>query len=106
MLLQIKNLNKITHKGEQYNWVKCFEFDYHYTFHIDGYFTGNEYYIQLERDKVNGGYKLELTNTKYIKDSRSKTIITEEDIRDMNKFIQIVEDIIGTVVDEEKWANI
>lgn len=106
MKLEIKNLNKIIHKSTAYNWVKFFEFDYHYTFHIDGYFTGNEYYIELNRAMIDNGYELKLTNSKYLKNKNSKIILELEDIKNINHFIETVEELITTVVDEEKWRTI
>jgi hypothetical protein len=102
MKLDITNVSKIVGNGITFDWIKVAPMPDRYTFHIQSNGTHTIYYLDLYRfdEHKNGTYRLMITNSKYRDDDNKKWIYVK-DIKDINGFKKICEDLIREVSRDE-----
>jgi len=108
MKLNITNVSKIVENGvtlsslNSFNWIRVTLLPDRYKFHIESNTTQNTYYLDLYRfsEHQNGTYRLMITNSKYI-DNNNKKWISVRNIKDIEVFKGICENLIRNVSGEE-----
>lgn len=114
--LTIKNIDKILSTERDFKWTRYRELEDRYFFVIKSMGTEEEYGIELYRLnetfyndnlKCDGnGYRLQITNAKYIKDSNNKRFISLEMIKSISSLKQSMTGLIIDVNTNELWAAI
>lgn len=112
--LTIKNPHKILTNEKDFKWTRYREMEDRYFFVIESMHTEEEYGIDLYRltetfynDNLKcegSGYRLQITNAKYIKDVNNKKFVSLEMIKSINSLKQSMTELIINVNTNELWA--
>lgn len=112
--LTIKNIDKILSTERDFTWTRYRELEDRYFFVIKSMHTEEEYGIELYRLnetfyndnlKCDGnGYRLQITNAKYIKDTNNKKFVSLEMIKSISSLKQSMTGLIIDVNTNELWA--